>query len=69
PNKKWLRFYWWIRDLQNIIKYGYREMGEGIQMGWKLQKGVSSPNIYDKKLIKPLIKALKKVAKELNWDI
>ena len=69
PNKKWLRFYWWNRDLQNILKYGQREIGEGTQMGWKTQKGVSSPNIYDKKLLKPLIDALKKSAKELNWDI
>ena len=69
PNKKWLRFYWWSRDLQNILKYGQREMGEGTQMGWKAQKGVASPNIYDKKLLKPLISALKKVANELNWNI
>jgi hypothetical protein len=55
--------------LQNILKYGQREIGEGTQMGWKTQKGVSSPNIYDKKLLKPLIDALKKSAKELNWDI
>jgi ribosomal protein L37AE/L43A len=68
PNKKWLRFYWWNRDLQNILKYGQREIGEGTQMGWKTQKGVSSPNIYDKKLLKPLIDALKKSAKELTWD-
>ncbi len=69
PNKKWLRFYWWNRDLQNILKYGQREIGEGTQMGWKTQKGVSSPNIYDKKLLEPLIDALKKSAKELDWNI
>lgn len=69
PNRKWLRFYWWVRDLSNILRYGQREMGEGTQMGWKTQKGVSSPNIYDKKLIKPLIRALKKISTELNWDI
>lgn len=69
PNKKWLRFYWWSRDLQNIVKYGQREMGEGTQMGWKAQKGVASPNFYDKKLLKSLIAALKNVANELNWDI
>ena len=68
PNKKWLRFYWWVRDLSSFIKYGKREMGEGIQMGWKTQKGISSPNIYDKNLIKPLIRALKKISKELNWN-
>jgi ribosomal protein L37AE/L43A len=69
PTKKWLRFYWWNRDLQNILKYGMKEMGEGTQMGWKAQRGVSSPNIYDKRLIKPLIEALRNIAKELNWNI
>ena len=69
PNKKWLRFYWWARDLRNILKYGQREIGEGTQMGWKAQRGVSSPNIYDKKYVKPIISALKKVGKELNWSI
>ncbi|HEY0089236.1 MAG TPA: hypothetical protein VGB37_10350 [Candidatus Lokiarchaeia archaeon] len=69
PNKKWLRFYWWVRELGNVLKYGQKEIGEGIQMGWKLQKGVGSPNIYDKKTIKPLIAALKNFANELNWEI
>ncbi len=69
PNKKWLRFYWWTRDLRNILKSGQREMGEGTQMGWKSHKGVASPNLYDKKMLKPLINALKNSAKELNWDI
>ena len=69
PNKKWLRFYWWSRDLQNIVKYGQREMGEGTQMGWKAQRGVASPNLYDKKLLKSLIDALINVANELNCDI
>jgi hypothetical protein len=68
PNKKWLRFYWWNRDLQNILKYGRQDIGESTQLGWKVQKGVSSPNLYDKKLLKPLIDALKKVAGELQWD-
>jgi hypothetical protein len=36
-------------------------------MGWKAQKGVSSPNIYDKKDIRPLINALKKISNDLNW--
>ena len=69
PNKKWLRFYWWVRDLSNILKYGQREMGNGTQMGWKAQKGMASPNLYDKKLVKPLINALKNIANELNWTI
>ncbi|MFX1467433.1 MAG: hypothetical protein ACFFB8_02135 [Promethearchaeota archaeon] len=62
PNKKWLRFYWWVRDLSTILKYGQRELGDGTQMGWKAQKGMSSPNIYEKKLIKPLINALKSIS-------
>ena len=69
PNKKWLRFYWWVRDLSNILKFGQREMGNGTQMGWKAQKGISSPNIYDKKLIRPLINALNNTLLELNWKI
>ena len=69
PNKKWLRFYWWVRDLSNIMRYGQREMGNGTQMGWKAQRGVSSPNLYDKKLIKSLINALKKISVDLKWEI
>ncbi len=69
PNKKWLRFYWWVRDLSNILKFGQREMGEGTQMGWKAQRGISSPNIYDKKQIADIIKILQTIAIELNWDV
>jgi len=36
-------------------------------MGWKTQRGVSSPNIYDKNVIVPLIEALKKIQKDLGW--
>ena len=67
PNKRWLRFYWWTRDFSKLIKYGQREMADGTQMGWKAKRGVSSPNIYDKKEVRPLINALKKISKELNW--
>ena len=68
PNKKWLRFYWWARDLSTFLKNGQREMAEGTQMGWKAQRGMASPNIYDKKLIRPLINALKKISIELKWE-
>ena len=67
PNKKWLRFYWWMRDLSHILKYGQREIGESTQMGWKTQRGIASPNVWDKKLIFPLINALKKIQTELDW--
>ncbi len=69
PNKKWLRFYWWVRDLSNILKFGQREMGQGTQMGWKAQRGISSPNIYDKKFVRPLINALINIFIELGWKI
>jgi len=67
PNKRWLRFYWWMRDLSNLLKYGQRDIGEGTQMGWKAHRGIASPNIYDKKLVSPLINALKRIKQELNW--
>ena len=69
PNKKWLRFYWWVRDLRNVLKYGHRELGTDSKMGWKLQRGVSSPNLYDKKEVSSIIDALYKAAKELNWNV
>lgn len=69
PNKKWLRFYWWVRDLSIILKFGQKEMGNGTQMGWKTQKGIASPNLYDKKLVRPLINALKNISIELNRKI
>jgi ssDNA-binding Zn-finger/Zn-ribbon topoisomerase 1 len=66
PNKKWLRFYWWARDLSRFMKYGRREMGENTQMGWKAQRGIASPNVYDKKLLAPLIDALKIISTEVK---
>ncbi len=69
PNKKWLRFYWWTRDLKSVLKYGINEIANGSKLGWKAQKGSGNSNLYNKELIKPLIDALRKLAKELNWDI
>jgi len=67
PSKKWLRIYWWVRNLSNFMKPG--GMGAGTQMGWSVQKGTGSTNIYDKKEIKVLINALKIIAKEINWEL
>jgi Zn finger protein HypA/HybF involved in hydrogenase expression len=64
PNKKWLRFYTWIRDLQSLLKFG----PSGAQMTWTAKKGVGSPNIYEKKEIRLLIHALKKLELELGWN-
>lgn len=69
PNKKWLRFYWWMRNLKSVLKYGKRQMGENTQMGWKAKKGSGSTNVYDKELIKPLINALRKSGEELGWNL
>lgn len=68
PNKKWLRFYWWIRDLKNILKYGSRDVRDE-QFGWNAKKGSGSTNLYDKKKIIPLINALKKAGQEMGWKI
>jgi len=65
PNKKWLRFYTWERDVQSLLKYGR----SGAQMTWNAKRGSGSPNIYDKKTLKLLIEDLKKIANELNWNI
>jgi len=69
-SKKWLRIYWWVRYLSIFMKSGgMGGMGHGTQMGWSVQKGAGSTNIYDKKEIKILINALKRIAKEINWEI
>ena len=67
PNKKWLRFYWWVRNLSSFMKSGSHEMG-GTQMGWSTQRGAGSTNIYNKKEVKLLINALKRIAQEINWE-
>jgi hypothetical protein len=67
PNKKWLRFYWWTRDLKNIMKYGSRDVRDE-QFGWNAKKGSGSTNLYDKEKIRPLIKALSKAGEEMGWE-
>jgi len=69
PNKKWLRFYWWTRDLKDYIKYGHRKMGEGATLGWEAKRGSGTTNMYKRELVEPLIKALKRISQELNWNI
>ena len=60
PEKRWLRFYWWRRDLQEYIKSEYT-FGMGQSLKWEPRKGTLSPNMYEKKLIKPTIAAIKKM--------
>lgn len=67
PNKRWLRFYCWTRDLRSVLRKGRIEMGEGIKMGWSVPKGTGSTNIYNKELLPPLIDALNKISKEMDW--
>lgn len=69
PNKKWLRFYWWTRDLKNYIKHGHQKIGDGATLGWEAKKGSGTTNMYKRELVKPLLKALIKISKELNWNI
>jgi hypothetical protein len=63
PEKKWLRFYWWNRDLQNYMMSEY-SMGANQAAKWEPRKGTLSPNLYEKQHIKPLIAALRKLGKE-----
>jgi ribosomal protein L37AE/L43A len=60
PEKKWLRFYWWQRDLQNYMLSEFT-FGVGKDLKWEPKKGALSPNIYEKRLVRPLIDALKKM--------
>ncbi len=68
PDKRWLRFYWWIRKLQDYISSDYVMGGSSpSSLAWTARKGAGSTNIYDKALIKPLIETLKILKKELKW--
>lgn len=68
PDKKFLRFYWWTRNLQDYIKSEFSSGGSSRSLlGWVARKGVGMTNIYDKDLIVPLIQALKMEKEELNW--
>ncbi|WP_457558389.1 hypothetical protein [Candidatus Harpocratesius sp.] len=63
PEKKWLRFYWWTRNLQQYMTSQY-SLGSGQGLRWESKKGVMSPNIYEKDQIPKLIDALEKIRKE-----
>lgn len=68
PNKKWLRFYAWERNLQQFLKYGYHEAGDAGNLTWTAKRGAGSPNIYEKIELRVLIDSLKKLQKELGWN-
>jgi len=57
PNKRWLRFYWWQRNLQSYIK-SKMTFGADEGLKWKTKRGLSSPNIYEKRHIRGIIEAL-----------
>ena len=63
PDKKWLRFYWWNRDLQSYMQGGYG-MGADRGLKWEAKKGVFSPNLYEKEHIPLMIEALETMQKE-----
>ncbi|MHA1110546.1 MAG: hypothetical protein ACTSRE_05555 [Promethearchaeota archaeon] len=67
PDRKWLRFYWWTRNLQPYITSELIiDTYANKSLAWSSRRGVKSPNIYEKSIIKPLIEALKKV--ESIWE-
>jgi ribosomal protein L37AE/L43A len=62
PERKWLRFYWWTRNLQPYITSELTiDIEANKSLAWSSRRGVKSPNIYDKSILKPLINALKKI--------
>lgn len=62
PDRKWLRFYWWTRDLQPYLESQMIVDNEANKsLAWSSRKGVKSPNVYEKSIIKPIIDALKKI--------
>jgi ribosomal protein L37AE/L43A len=67
PDKKWLRLYWWRRDLQAYMTSQY-SFGNSQGLKWEAKKGVQSPNIYDKNLVPKIIDALKQI-KEIWIDL
>lgn len=65
PEKKWLRFYWWQRNLQRYMTTEY-SLGNTQGLRWETKKGVMSPNIYEKEHVQLLLDALKKM--KLEWQ-
>jgi len=68
-SKQFLIFCTWTRNLNFYVKYGYHYAAEGTELTLLAKKATCSSNIYDKKLIRLLIKALKKTTNELNLVI
>ncbi|MHA1733336.1 MAG: hypothetical protein ACTSU5_15425 [Promethearchaeota archaeon] len=66
PEKKFLRFYWWNRNLQEYLQ-GSGPVGGSSDLGWSVKRGVLSPNIYRRELVPKLVSALKKIKQELKW--
>ncbi|MBN2155052.1 MAG: hypothetical protein JW776_03320 [Candidatus Lokiarchaeota archaeon] len=67
PDRKWLRFYWWVRDLQPYLESQLTiDIEANKSLSWSSRKGVKSPNIYDKRIIRPFIAGLKKI--ETVWE-
>ncbi|MHA1339688.1 MAG: hypothetical protein ACTSO2_06840 [Promethearchaeota archaeon] len=69
PDKKWLRFYWWYRDLNKYIgSSGLVGTTLSNILSWNAKKGSGSTNIYEKNLIPQIIEALEKCKNEIGWN-
>jgi len=68
PENKWLRFYWWDRDLNQYIRSNVL-VGTSLTniLSWKARKGSGTTNLYEKSLIPKIIDALEKCKNKLNW--
>lgn len=69
PEKRWLRFYWWRRNLQDYIKSDYvMDASTASALGWSARPGAGSTNVYEKAMLRPFIDALRDCQVELGWD-
>ncbi len=63
PRKKWLRFYTWTRNLQQVLSDS-PTINISAAFRWEARKGIGSPNIYTKEELRKLIAALEKTMQE-----
>ncbi|GAB4305296.1 MAG: hypothetical protein Kow0069_00850 [Promethearchaeota archaeon] len=65
PEKRFLRFYWWTRDLSEYMMGGGIP-GSSSSLGWSAKRGAMSANVYRRELVPKIVDALKKVKEELD---
>jgi hypothetical protein len=64
--KRFLRFYWWTRDMQDFMR-PRASLTHGGSLSWEPRAGTKSPNISQKSLIQSLVQALEMTKEDLQW--